>query len=582
MCVIIKAIHRVFSEAAKTEPPSINSGSPFPFFPTALSTPLQGSLFEIAPSSHISDLIDFASSLANFRPKLLESIAVDLSTDALTKKQQRIDERRWLEAQTETMIDVPANEPKPLQLEVGRPRIQPLCVLAFLLLRGWIGRGFKEGHAQTMITESISLRNFMENMGQRLPAASTIEENLKAISNKALKEIHLAQLALARNEKLDDFKKIRGDSTATDSASAYPIDSATIAKLLVRLCNDLGKLNRFGLTRCSLSEELTSWQAELEQLKYRIGTLTSSSANQAEEAERKESEKTQVTDNQLSEENKESAKQKLQRELYERLYVLGEEILPELEKQYALVNEQIRNEQCSPKRQRRRETFIDGFKANLEASKQAIIQSKRRVCEGKKPSAAGKMPLSVSDMSAKFILKGGWDKTFGYRPQLSFSESNLVTALIVPEGNAADQGQYIPLVKVTIANTGVVPAVFSTDDGYTGAEQFAECLALGVKIVSFSGARGKALLGAEKWDSEPYKEARKARNGAESGIGVLKAVERFGQLATCGIENVRGELLGKVISYNALKIVSLRKRKYENESGKKWKAGLPEGMQETA
>ncbi|MFT5192310.1 MAG: hypothetical protein ACI957_005364, partial [Verrucomicrobiales bacterium] len=63
MCVIIKAIHRVFSEAAKTEPPSINSGSPFPFFPTALSTPLQGSLFEIAPSSHISDLIDFASSL---------------------------------------------------------------------------------------------------------------------------------------------------------------------------------------------------------------------------------------------------------------------------------------------------------------------------------------------------------------------------------------------------------------------------------------------------------------------------------------------------------------------------------------
>ena len=113
------------------------------------------------------------------------------------------------------------------------------------------------------------------------------------------------------------------------------------------------------MKRCSLSEELTSWQAELEQLKYRIGTLTSSSANQAEEAERKESEKAQVTDNQLSEENKESAKQKLQRELYERLYVLGEEILPELEKQYALVNEQIRNEQCSPKRQRRRETFID-------------------------------------------------------------------------------------------------------------------------------------------------------------------------------------------------------------------------------
>ena len=281
-------------------------------------------------------------------------------------------------------------------------------------------------------------------------------------------------------------------------------------------------------------------------------------------------------------EKKESAKQKLRRELYERLYALGEEILSELKKQYEQASEQIRSEQCSPKKQRRRETFIDGFKADLEASEQAIIQSKRRVCEGKKPSAAGKMPLSISDLSAKFILKGGWDKTFGYRPQLSFSESNLVTALIVPEGNAADQGQYISLVKVTIANTGVVPKVVSTDDGYTGAEQLAECLALGVKIVSFSGARGKALLGEEKWESAPYKEARKARNGAESGISVLKGVERFGQLATSGIENVRGELLGKVISYNALKIVTLRKRKYEEEHEKKWKAGMPDGKQEIA
>ena len=287
MCVIVKPIRQASSEGVKTKPTP--NASPFPFFPTALSTPLQGSLFEVAPSSHISDLIDFASSLANFRPKLLESIEADLETDALAKKQRRVDEQRWLESQTETLIDVPTNEPKPLQLKVGRPRIEPLCVLAFLLLRGWHGRGFKEGHARTMIVESLSLRNFMENMGQRLPGASTIEENLNAITNKTQEEIHCATLALARDEKLDDFRKIRGDSTAVESASAYPIDSATIAKLLSRLCSEQGKLNKLGLNQCSLSE-LESWQAELDQLKYRIGTLTSSSAKQAEEAERKESE----------------------------------------------------------------------------------------------------------------------------------------------------------------------------------------------------------------------------------------------------------------------------------------------------
>ena len=227
--------------------------------------------------------------MANFRPKLLESIEADLKTDALAKKQRCVDEQRWLESQTETLIDVPANEPKPLQLEVGQPRIEPLCALAFLLLRGWHGRGFKEGHARTMIVESLSLRHFMENMGQRLPGASSIEENLNAISNKTQEEIHCATLALARDEELDDFRKIRGDSTAVESASAYPTDSATIAKLISRLCSAQGKLNKLGLDQCLLSE-LENWQAELNQLKYRIGALTSSSAKKAGEADRKESE----------------------------------------------------------------------------------------------------------------------------------------------------------------------------------------------------------------------------------------------------------------------------------------------------
>ena len=234
-----------------------------------------------------------------------------------------------------------------------------------------------------------------------------------------------------------------------------------------------------------------------------------------------------------------------------------------LEEHVILATQQIRNEACGPKEQSQRERFIDEFKADLESTRLGIVQSRRRVCEGKKPSAAGKMPLSISDQSASIIMKGGWERTFGYRPQLSFSKSNLVTALIVPEGNAADQAQYISLVEVTIENTGVIPKVVSADDGYTGAEQMSECLALGVKIVSFSGAR-------------------RERNGAESGIGVLKAAERFGQLATCGIENVRGELLEKVISYNAIKIVNLRKQKYEEENGKRWNAGLPGGRQKVS
>jgi hypothetical protein len=577
--VISKTIPRASSSTEESK--LIPNASPILIFPTAFSTPLQGSLFEIAPDSHVADLIAFASSLADFCPKLLEAIADDLEASALADKQRRLDEKRWRDSHTAILVDVSPNDPPPLKLETGRPRITPLCVLAFLLLRGWFGKGYKDAQLKTLTMESLSLRNFMENMGCSLPAASTLEENLSAISNNTLHQIHCAELALALNEELDDFKTIRGDSTAVDSASAYPTDSGTIAKLLCRMCSRLEKLEFLGLGHSHLSE-LANWKAEFSQLRYRIGTLTSSSAQQAEEAAQKEVESCQIADNQPDTDKKESAKQRLQRELYKRLYALAEEILPELEGEFIRAKAQIQSEQRSPREQGLRERFVAEFNADIEATKQGIEQSRRRVCEGRKPSASGKMPLSVSDLSASFILKGGWDKTFGYRPQLSFSAGNLVTALLVPEGNAADQGQYIPLVKATIENTGVVPKIVSTDDGYTGAAQLKECLELGVEIVSFSGARGKALIGDEKWDSEPYEIARRARNGAESGIGVLKAVEGFGQLATCGIDNVRGELLGKVISYNALKIVSLRKRKYEEEHRKRWNAGLPGGKQEVA
>ena len=209
------------------------------------------------------------------------------------------------------------------------------------------------------------------------------------------------------------------------------------------------------------------------------------------------------------------------------------------------------------------------FTEDLDNIRKAIEQSRRRVCEGKKPRAQGGMPLSMSDPAASFIEKGSWDRTFGYRPQLGFSATNLVTAIIVPEGNASDQSQLCPVIEMSIANTGIVPRVVSVDDGYTGATQLEQSQALGVEIVSFSGARGKELLGEERWESDSYTEARRARDGAESGIYVLKKKAGFEQLAASGQERVRGEQLEKVLACNAFKVVALRRRREEERRNRK-------------
>ena len=555
----------------KAEPTAVSVASNLMDFPGALTTSLQPSLLEVAPSSALAELIEFSVELARFEPEILDAIAADLESHALEKKQQRIEYQRFLEEQTETLIEVAPGEPGKLTLATGRPRMSPLAVLIFLLLRGWLG-GCKELLFQVTVRESISLRIFLENMGESFPSASTLNENLNALSNETRGRIHRAELALALDEGLDDFSLLRADSTDARSASAYPTDSGTIAKLVCRMCSRLERQQRLGFKPC-LASALFDKQAEIKRLNYQISTLTSSSAKQAERAAREEEEqhnKPQTPENKEETKPKESAKQRLRRELYEELYTAAEEMVPEIETLFFETKDQTGQLSCPPQQRRRQEQFVKDFTEDLENIRKAIEQSRRRICEGKKPRAQGGMPLSVSDPAASFIEKGSWDRTFGYRPQLGFSATNLVTAIIVPEGNASDQSQLCPVIEMGIANTGIVPRVVSVDDGYTGAAQLEQSKALGVEIVSFSGARGKKLLGQERWESDSYTQARRARNGAESGIYVLKKKAGFEQLAANGMERVRGELYEKVLACNGFKLVELRRQKRAKQHRQNW------------
>jgi hypothetical protein len=86
----------------------------------------------------------------------------------------------------------------------------------------------------------------------------------------------------------------------------------------------------------------------------------------------------------------------------------------------------------------------------------------------------------------------------GYRPQLARSGSGFVSALVLPQGNAADSRHLVAMVKEQITNTGVIPAMTSADDGYSSQVGREEVLGFGVKVVSISGAKGKRLLEAQQ------------------------------------------------------------------------------------
>jgi hypothetical protein len=187
-------------------------------------------------------------------------------------------------------------------------------------------------------------------------------------------------------------------------------------------------------------------------------------------------------------------------------------------------------------------------------------QCERRVLEGKRVKGSERL-LSLADRTAAYITKGGRSPVVGYKPQLARSENGLVTGLLVPEGNASDSAMCVPLVKESIALTGVVPDLVSFDDGYSSAANLKALTELDIEHVSFKGAKGKRILGEELWDSDVLREARRFRSRIESLIYCLKHCHEFGEPRRRGIERVHEELMGKAVVYNLCRIIVLRKRK---------------------
>ena len=68
-----------------------------------------------------------------------------------------------------------------------------MSVYVFLMLRGFNG-GCKDQHARLLLQESMTLKLWLEHLGLELPPASTLSDNLNAVSNQTRGFIQQAQL----------------------------------------------------------------------------------------------------------------------------------------------------------------------------------------------------------------------------------------------------------------------------------------------------------------------------------------------------------------------------------------------------
>jgi IS5 family transposase len=249
------------------------------------------------------------------------------------------------------------------------------------------------------------------------------------------------------------------------------------------------------------------------------------------------------------------------KKLYYKLLRRGRRCCKRFARELAAVERAFKEQtQLLPSQRLPAEEVIELIRADIQAISQVAEAGERRIFEEEKVSSSEKV-ISLSDGDAAFIVKGGWNTVIGYRPQLGKSGQGFVSALLVPEGNAADSGQLVEVVLDHWDRSGVLPKLVSSDDGYSDKSAREDLLATGVAVVSIGGAKGKKITPAEEWKRPEYRAARANRSAIESLVFTLKDGYEFGQLLRRGREQVRAELTEKILAYNIGQIIRVRERR---------------------
>jgi hypothetical protein len=205
----------------------------------------------------------------------VERIDRDLDLHAKRKKLLRLVDAEFLAGQTPDLpkLQLQLRELKleEIELEIGRPRTEAYIVYLFLMLRGLNG-GCKDQHARLLLEESITLKLWLEHLGLELPPASTLSDNLNAVSNQTRRLIHDVQLRYILQGGLDDFQKCFIDSTAVEANTERPTDSTILVRLITRVGATGGNLHRLDLPDMN-QVGLLEQQEELRRLSQQIDFL---------------------------------------------------------------------------------------------------------------------------------------------------------------------------------------------------------------------------------------------------------------------------------------------------------------------
>jgi IS5 family transposase len=399
--------------------------------------------------------------------------------------------------------------------DTGREGMTAEQVLRCVVLKQYRNLSYEE--LAFHLEDSKSFRAFARlEMGQ-YPSSSSLQENIKPLSEETWEAVHQCLMQFAQEAGIESGRKVRIDSTVVESNIHDPSDS-TLLWDGIRI--------------------ITRWLEEGHTLAPRPDYRYRDHCRVAKK-------RLMVVLNAKKEEDRISAYRDMTH-YAGKVVGYAKEAIPVLEAYRAtdlgdmLVAMNLATQ----------------LKRAVGLMEKVISQTERRVFRNEKVPVADKV-VSFFEDHTDIIVKKRRDTQFGHKIFLTGGKSNLILDCLIARGNPADSEQYVPMLERHKEIFSKMPRQVSADGGFASKENLAAAKGLEVKDAVFAKKRGLSVIDMAK-SAWVYKKLRNFRAGIEANISTLKRAFGLDRCNWKGWEGFRRYVWSSIFAYNLQVIARIK------------------------
>lgn len=367
------------------------------------------------------------------------------------------------------------------------------------------------------LADSLSFRAFVKfKMGQ-YPSKSALQSNIKSLSEDTWVAIHHFIVAYANDEKLENGRKIRLDSTVVESDIHSPSDSTLLwdgVRVITRWLFDGKEFS---------PKPLYFFSDHRRVVKKRLFKIQNTKKKTTRDA------------------------------AYKDMLLYASKVCgyaePAAEELFSYEGNVVLD-------MFRARNLAEKLTRAVNLLKKVIDQTERRVIKNEKVPASEKV-VSFFETHTDIIVKGNRKTEYGHKIFLTGGQSNLIIDCLIERGNPADSERFQELLDRQKNYYGRLPRQTSADGGFASKKNLGYAKEHQVKDAVFSKKRGLSVMDMAK-SNWVYRKLKNFRAGIEANISTLKRAYGLSRCSWSGWQGFKQYVWSNIVSYNLLVLARLK------------------------